>query len=147
MQLTLDIILEILSHVNNVRPDLIKNSLLNRAKQGYSVTRPPLGYVPSSTPGLFKMNKLGQKMKALFETIVNDELTIEEGLEALSALIESHRHLKVSKSKLEAIITNPFYSGHVTLNGKSYPGLHKALISPEDQNYLARLYKDSVKQG
>lgn len=126
--------------------DHINSQVRKRVRQGYSVTRAPIGYRPTHVPGLYKPTKLGDNMKILFESIASDVLTIEEGLEALKCIIDGYRHSKIKQSLLVDILHNPYYSGFVTFNEEKYPGLHQRLISPEDQDYLIRLYNDAFKR-
>lgn len=146
-QLALEAGFTLEAHSSQAKSERIRRRMLDKVKSGLSVTRTPLGYVPTAKTGLYRPNKLGRKMKNVFEAVLDDELTIEEAVEALSNLVEVYRHIKLDHSRLVKVIRNPYYAGYIAWNGEKYKGQHEALISPEDHDYLVRLLKEAFKRG
>lgn len=64
-------------HCSNLISEATKRGILNRAQSGYAVTRLPLGYSTTETPGLFKVNRHGKAIRETLKRLANGEMNIE----------------------------------------------------------------------
>lgn len=123
------------------RSKFIKRGFLSRVQAGYSVQRPPRGYVKTSEPGLYAKDcNTATHLHSNITRFLNGELSYENLRRAVSQLFSSDKLL--SRSKFKAVVTNPYYAGYVCYDGKKYKGLHEPFLTDlEHQKLIARLSK------
>lgn len=116
------------------RVDMVKRRMQERAEQGFSMQRPPLGYSRSFIPGLFDKNVTADALSYYFKQTLNGEMNAYELRKAVSRIYSETK--TISKKRLLKIASNPFYSGYVSYDGKLYRGQHNPLMTEQDQNKL-----------
>lgn len=120
------------------RAAYIKRGLLNRVQAGYSVQKPPMGYVRTSERGLFaKDRKMAIHLRSSIIRFLDGEASYDDLRRAVSMFFLKGRLL--SNSKFKTIVTNPYYAGYVSYGGKKYQGLHEPLLSVTEHKKLITL--------
>ena len=120
------------------RIEIVKERMLERVKAGYSVHRPPLGYSMTSTKGIYEPNHTGRFLANNFKLFLDNKITFTDFQRELSKISKSKETL-FPISKIRKIISNPYYSGTLTYDGKQFKGLHEPLLSMAEQEQLVRL--------
>ncbi len=120
--------------------EAVKRGMLNRVKDGYSVTRPPLGYSKTETPGLYELNKNGLAARSALKPLSNGETSVE----MVVAYLEMFYHVMTGIEHsgfawLDCIMLNPYYVGFISYNGQLYPGLHEPLITVDEHKKLLEI--------
>lgn len=125
----------------------VKRGMLNRAKSGYAVGRPPLGYTKTETPGLFKLDENGLAIQRALKELANGKA--DTGM--VVAYMEMFFHV-MTGTKFPAIIviehflSDPYYSGCVSYKGQLFEGLHEPLITGEAYQKLEE-YLEVITEG
>lgn len=129
-------------HYSNLISEATKRGILHRAKSGYAVTRPPLGYSTTETPGLFKVNRHGKAIGGTLKKLANGETNIESATLNL-ALIFYGLNVVTSwnTKKTKRLMSNPYYAGCISYKGQLYQGLHEPLITKNEYKKLLALLK------
>jgi site-specific DNA recombinase len=102
-------------------------------RQGLHPGNYPLGYIPAPDrigphvpdPATAPAVQAAFRLRAKGWPISR----IREALDAQE--VRSTRGKPLSRQALQAILSNPFYTGVIRLNGKLYLGRHQPLVSPE----------------
>ncbi|WP_394368001.1 recombinase family protein [Pontibacter cellulosilyticus] len=116
---------------NHQRRQKTMAGTLERLLQGYWVTRAPLGFTHTIENGEqhIVVNETGKLIRKAFLMKANEGLTDVQIAERLAKM-----GLKLSKQKLSAIFSNPFYCGlisHSLLDGNIIEGRQERLVSKE----------------
>ncbi|MFZ1258461.1 MAG: recombinase family protein [Candidatus Saccharimonas sp.] len=120
------------------RAAYIKRGLLNRVHAGYSVQKPPMGYVRTSERGLFaKDRKTATHLRSSIIRFLDGKASYDDLRRAVSMFFLKDKLL--SSSKFKAIVTNPYYVGYVSYGGKQYQGLHEPLLTVAEHKKLITL--------
>lgn len=120
------------------RAAYIKRGLLNRVQAGYSVQKPPMGYVRTSERGLFaKDRKTATHLRSSIIRFLDGKASYDDLRRAVSMFFLKDKLL--SSSKFKAIVTNPYYVGYVSHGGKQYRGLHVPLLTVAEHKKLITL--------
>jgi site-specific DNA recombinase len=120
------------------RAAYIKRGLLNRVRAGYSVQKPPIGYVRTSERGLFaKDRKTATHLRSSITRFVDGKASYDDLRRTVSMFFSEDKLL--SGSKLKAIVANPYYVGYVCYDGKQYQGLHEPLLTVAEHKKLISL--------
>ncbi len=130
----------------------IKRGLLNRAKNGYAVSRPPLAYSKTEMPGFFKVNRYGRALRETLKKLANGETNIESVTFNIAMIFYSSNGFKSwSTAKTKRLLSDPYYAGYISYKGQLFEGLHEPLITKEEHEKLLELlekhnYSNSLKQ-
>jgi hypothetical protein len=119
-----------------IKSDTIKMAMAHKASEGYLMHKPPLGYWPSATKGVYEIDSWGVLLKFVFADVRNGKM---DGKTALNGLIFIHQLVsgrKLKKYQVLNWISNPYYAGLVRYKGLYYPGKHRPLMSVEQQDIL-----------
>lgn len=137
-----DISVLLAQHHSQAISEATKRGILHRAKNGYAVTRPTLGYSTTETPGLYKVNRHGKAIRATVKKLANGETNIESATLNIALMFYS---LNVIKSwgtmKTKRLLSNPYYAGYISYKGQLYQGLHEPLITKNEHKKLLALLK------
>jgi DNA invertase Pin-like site-specific DNA recombinase len=127
---------------NDSRSELIKERMARKAKQGYHLSKPPLGYSQGATKGIHEVNNDGRALQKGFQDFNLGKITESELREEISRIyypLSASEYKTINKEHFEKIVRNSFYSGFVEFRGNIYKGLHEALLTPEEQEKLISL--------
>lgn len=118
----------------------VKRGMYERVKSGYAVTRPPLGYSITETPGLYQLNKNGLSAKSALKPLAKGEAS----LGMVIAYLEMFYHVMTGiehsgTTWIESIASNPYYCGYISYNGQLFVGLHEPLITVDEQHKLVEI--------
>lgn len=125
----------------------VKRGMLHRAKSGYAVTRPPLGYSKTKTSGLYKLDSYGLAIREALNGLANDEA--DPG--TVMAYIEMMFHVMTqvqwpTHAVIMHLLEDPYYAGFISYKGELFQGLHEPLITEELHHkllaYLESLVED-----
>ena len=123
---------------SEMRAEHIKLGLLKRVQAGYSVLRPPMGYVRTSERGLFaKDRKVATHLRSSIIRFVDGKASYDDLRRTVSMIFSEDKLL--SGSKLKAIVANPYYAGYVCYDGTQYQGLHEPLLTATEHKMLISL--------
>lgn len=123
--------------------EAVKRGMLNRIKDGYSVTRPPLGYTITETPGLYELDSYGLRARSALQPLANGKTNV--GM--VVAYLDMFYHVKTGIEHsgitwLERILLDPYYIGYICYKSQLYPGLHEPLITEDEHEKLLILMKN-----
>lgn len=123
--------------------EITKRGMLCRVERGYAVTRPPLGYSKTETPGLFKINLFGTVLREELKALANGYTTIESATVKLALAFDPFdaEPEPWSVTKVKHLLSNPYYAGNICHKGQLYPGLHEPLISEDEHKKLLVMLK------
>lgn len=120
------------------RSKFIKRGILNRVQAGYSVQKPPMGYVRTSERGLFaKDRKTATHLRSSITRFLDGKASYDELRRVVSMFFLKDKLL--SSSKFKTIVANPYYAGYVSYDGKQYQGLHEPLLTVAEHKKLITL--------
>jgi len=115
----------------------VKRGMLNRAKSGYAITRPPLGYSKTETPGLYELNNNGYCARNALQALANGKTNVGMVVAYLEMFYHVMTGIEHSGSAwLECILSDPFYVGYVSYKGQLFEGLHEPLITEDEHKKL-----------
>jgi len=118
----------------------VKRGMLNRAKSGFAITRPPLGYSKTETPGLYELNKNGLAARSALQHLANGKTNVGMVVAYLEMFYHVMTGIKHSGfAWLDCIMLNPYYVGFISYNGQLYPGLHEPLITVDEHKKLLEI--------
>lgn len=127
---------------SDFRAEMISRAMARKAKQGYQLSKPPLGYSKGDIEGIYEINNDGRALQTGFQDVLSGSMTMPELREKVSLIYfpfwESNEKI-IAKKHFEKIVSNPYYAGFVKYDGKVYKGLHKPLLTPEEQEKLKGL--------
>lgn len=119
------------NYIDNLSEE-VKKGHLEKARQGEYPAKAPLGYVNNTTTNLVEVDPdKAKSVVRMFELAATGQYSfmairkaiLQEGLEFYSPKV------RLSKSHVERILKNPFYTGSFLWNGILYRGKHTALIT------------------
>lgn len=115
----------------------VKRGMLNRAKNGYAVSRPPLGYSKTKTPGLYKLDKYGLSARSALQALANGETNVVYVVAYLEMFYHVMTGIEHSGTTwLECILLDPYYGGFICYKGQLYPGLHEPILTEDEYKKL-----------
>lgn len=138
-----DISVAMSKYYSSTMSEVTKRGMLYRVKKGYAVTRPPLGYSKTETPGLFEINLFGTVLREELKALANGYTTIKSVAVKLSLAFDPFDSAPEpwSVAKIKRLLPNPYYAGCIYYKGQLYSGLHEPLISEDDYKKLLVVLK------
>jgi site-specific DNA recombinase len=113
------------NYIENLREE-VKKGMREKAEQGIYPSRPPLGYRNNKLEHTIEVDQEKALIsKRMFELYSNGQYSLQEVWKALKREFD----VKLSKSHVEKLLKNPFYTGAFYWDGKLYAGTHTPLIS------------------
>lgn len=111
---------------------VVKRGMLNRAKSGYAITRPPLGYSKTKIAGLYELDSYGLAIRNALNGLASNEA--DPG--TIMAYIEMMLHVMTqvqwpAHAVIMHLLEDPYYAGFISYKGELFPGLHEPLITEE----------------
>tara|TARA_Y100000310_G_scaffold117763_1_gene116497 strand:- start:3268 stop:3792 length:525 start_codon:yes stop_codon:yes gene_type:complete len=110
-----------------------KQGMDKKAKSGFTVTRPPLGY--NISKGKLITNQDSAKVHSLFKTFLDKDISLNQ----LS------QKFNLSINGLKKILQNRTYLGEIKFNSKISKGTHEKLISDEIFYAVQRKLKERLR--
>lgn len=123
----------------------VKRGMLNRAKNGYAITRPPLGYSKTETPGIYELNENGLAARSALQHLANGKTNVGMVVAYLGMFYHVMTGIEHSGTAwLDSIMLDPYYVGLISYKSQLYPGLHEPLITlDEHEKLLEIIIKDN----
>ena len=123
----------------------VKKGQKEKIKQGWLPTTPPYGYKTVGDKG-HKIHVLDDQMapliKKMFELYSTGDYSIKKIVEEMKSLgLRSSKGGEVHKSRIHALLTDPFYIGKLVWNGIEYQGKHEPLIDEETFYRVGKILK------
>jgi DNA invertase Pin-like site-specific DNA recombinase len=113
------------NYIENLREE-VKKGMREKAEQGIYPSRPPLGYRNNKLEHTIEVDPENALIaKRMFELYSSGQYSLQEVWKALKREFD----VKLSKSHVEKLLKNPFYTGAFCWDGKLYAGTHTPLIS------------------
>ncbi len=119
------------------RRECAKRGFLERSRAGYSIQKPPIGYMRSQTRGVFVKTKNASYLRNSIVKYLDGKLSTDSLQYAVSSLYPANKTL--SNSQFKKIVTNPYYVGYVCYNGEKYHGLHEPLLTVAEYKKLIKI--------
>lgn len=117
--------------------EAIKRGMLHRVTSGYAITRPPLGYSPTTTPGLYKINRYGRAIRGALKELTNGKADPGTVVAYIEMMFHGMTGIKSSGIiRLKRLLSDPYYLGYIRYKGQMYQGLHEPLFSEEEHKKL-----------
>jgi site-specific DNA recombinase len=118
----------------------VQRGMLHRVKSGYAISRPPLGYSKTETPGLFKVNRYGKALRETLKKLANGETNIESVTMRIALMFYGSNLVKSwSTTKTKRLLSDPYYAGYISYKGQLFKGLHEPLITKNEHKKLLAL--------
>lgn len=119
-------------YMSNHKSLTVKRGMARHAMSGYAITRPPLGYSKTKTPGLYELDSYGLAIRQALNAFANDEA--DAG--TVMAYIEMMFHVMTqvqwpTHAVIMHLLEDPYYAGFISYKGELYHGLHEPLITEE----------------
>lgn len=131
---------------NQMWGESIKSKMLNKAKEGYLMHRPPLGYSPTGKSGLYEPNTMSHIIQSLLEAVIEKRVSPESCISSARMILEYKNDRDYKPSEIRKLLLNPYYAGLVSFKGELYPGKHTGLISTDDWCKLKELFEADGKK-
>jgi hypothetical protein len=129
-----DIVKAMAAYSARTSSESIKRAMQHKAASGLHMSKPPLGYRPTETSGLYEPTVLGDCIGNLIETYLDESLTLDEVVQLLKQLVAGVEKKTLSRGRIVKLMLNPYYAGFVVWSGSKYEGLHKPIISKEQHS-------------
>lgn len=118
------------------RSEAVRRGMKSMVLQGYSPTKPPLGYKRTTVRGLYQPNRLGNAIANILRKLAHDKITVNEAMIQLKLLTEANSDRKMTAEKQIRLMSNPYYAGVLCCQGKQYPGKHALLVTAEQRKAI-----------
>jgi site-specific DNA recombinase len=113
------------NYIENLKEEVIKG-MREKAEQGVYPSRPPLGYRNNKVEHTIEIDPVRAPVaKRMFELYANGRLSLQGVWKTLKGEFD----IALSKSHVEKLLKNPFYTGTFYWGGILYPGTHEPLLS------------------
>jgi len=119
----------------------VKRGMWHRVTSGYSVSRPPLGYSTTETPGLFKVNRCGRALRETLKKLANGETNIESATFSVAMMLWGSTIKSWNTIRTKRLMSDPYYAGYISYKGQLFKGLHEPLVTDEEHKNLLALLK------
>src|SRR3989339_216693 len=108
----------------------VKRGILTKLEKGGWPNLAPLGYLNDGKGGIIQDKARAKYIKKIFTLYSTGNKSVKEIADILFKQgFRSRQGYKYHKSKIHAILSNPFYYGVMQKNDKQYLGNHKPIIS------------------
>ena len=125
----------------------VKRGMLNRAKSGYAVTRPPLGYSKTETVGLYELDSYGLAIRNALNGLANNEADTGTALAYIEMMFHVMTQTKwPTHAVIMHLLEDPYYAGFISYKGELYQGLHEPLITEELHHKLLAYLESIVEE-
>ena len=121
------------------RSDLAKQRMAERVAEGYSVTRPPLGYERTLVKGVYKPTRFGKSIGDILQTLADENGSLTGTIRVLQLALKRRTGKQTSNNEVMKTICNPYYAGYVDFQGKHYSGKHKPLLTREQYSAVLKI--------
>jgi site-specific DNA recombinase len=118
------------------RSDEVKRGMKSRILQGYLPARAPLGYEQTGMRGLYRPTDLALRIGAILGDFADNKTTLQEAKISVKALVKKETGIAMDGLRTFKLMSNPYYAGCLSLNGKAYQGKHTAVISFEQHESI-----------
>jgi site-specific DNA recombinase len=113
------------NYIENLKEE-VKKGMREKAEQGIYPSRPPLGYRNDKLERTIEIDPAKAPIaKRMFELYASGRFSLELVWKTLRLEFE----VTLSKSHVEKLLKNPFYTGNFYWDGTLYLGTHEPLIS------------------
>ncbi|MCR4277907.1 MAG: recombinase family protein [Candidatus Berkelbacteria bacterium] len=107
-------------------------AMADKAKKGIYPLRLPIGYKRIFVNGEERIEidpESGPLVRLAFELAARKRSSLTKVLQLVRARgLKGHSDKPISRSALHRLLTNEFYTGKVAWKGRSYAGVHQALV-------------------
>ncbi len=122
------------NYIDNLSEE-VKKGLGEKLRQGWLPTKPPLGYKTIGEKG-HKIHVIDEATapaaRKMFELYATGNYSTKTIVDVLyDAGLRSTTGGKVYKSRIAALLIDPFYIGKIHYNGAVHPGAHEPLITQD----------------
>ncbi|MGH7245781.1 MAG: recombinase family protein, partial [Nitrosotalea sp.] len=126
----------------------VKKGQKEKIAQGWLPTKPPPGYKTIGEKG-HKTHVVDENKKLLAIKMFQSYATGNYSLEQLTGFmykegLRNENGNKIVKSRIHALITDPFYIGKITWNGQEYAGNHETFIDQDTFNKVEQILKSKT---
>jgi site-specific DNA recombinase len=112
------------NYIENLKEE-VKKGMREKAAQGIYPSRPPLGYCNNKLKHTIEIDGVKAPIaKRMFELYASGQFSLRLVWKTLKVEFD----VALSKSHVEKLLKNPFYTGSFYWDGKLYPGTHEPLI-------------------
>ena len=133
----IELMTQMLTEISGVQQGkLIKQKMQHKASRGYCLTKPPFGYRPTATTGLYEPNGSGIWLGTAMQALAEDKMQLHQAYALIKCLLTEPRKQQPTKQKVDRLLTNPYYAGFIVWRGKTYQGLHHALVTPAQHHII-----------
>ncbi|MFT5823594.1 MAG: site-specific DNA recombinase [Crocinitomix sp.] len=114
---------------NDMRTDMIKDAVVKKIRQGYTMFKSPRGYDQKKVDGepIVTINKDGDYIRKAFYLKANKGLNYIE----ISQYLRQKYDFEIKRGELKRIFKNPYYTGIIVskyLEGEIIKGRHEAIV-------------------
>jgi site-specific DNA recombinase len=122
------------NYIDNLSEE-VKKGLTEKLKQGWLPTKPPLGYKTIGDKG-HKIHVIDEAtaplIRNMFELYATGEYSLKKLVEVTNKDgLRTRSGRKVPKSRMAALLGDPFYAGKIRYNNTLHAGAHEPLLSRE----------------
>lgn len=117
--------------------ETVKRGMQHRAANGYAISRPPLGYSKTETPGLYELNNNGYCARNALQSLANGKTNVGMVVAYLDMFYHVMTGIEHSGiTWLGSILSDPYYVGYISYKGQLFAGLHEPLITEDEHKKL-----------
>ena len=137
------------NYIDNLSEE-VKKGQSQKAEQGHWPLVAPMGYINNKETRLIDIDKNEAPfVRRAFELYASGEYSLSQTREKLyeEGFIYKNYQNKISKSALDKLLKNPFYTGDFIFRGKFYKGKHKPIVSVElfEQVQIQKVFKNVAR--
>lgn len=140
----IDSLLVTMSQFNSAhRSNVTKQKMHDRVENGFSITRPPLGYKPTTIRGVYEPSALGGGIGEVMRRVATDRLSLPEAVGLIQAMVKIQTGREVAKGSVLKVLSDPYYAGKLKYQDKLYEGNHRPVITTEQHLAILKLVHKS----
>jgi site-specific DNA recombinase len=135
------------NYIDNLSEE-VKKGQSQKAEQGHWPLVAPMGYINNKETRLIDIDKNEAPfVRRAFELYASGEYSLSQTREKLyeEGFIYKNYQNKISKSALDKLLKNPFYTGDFIFRGKFYKGKHKPIVSVELFEQVQKVFKNVAR--
>jgi site-specific DNA recombinase len=115
------------NYSENLREEVNKG-MYEKASQGIYPARAPFGYRNNKDARSIEIHP---ERAPIVQRVFERYASAQYSLSSLSQVLRHETGVRISRTNLHQMLTNPFYIGQFIWRGRTYQGTHTPLISPE----------------